>query len=131
VRRDVAKITDTFLGWEDHGRLTVVLTVDYGGSAQGVGGYALDEPLFEDGRFVRRVGTAYGMEFVAQVMRACGVDRWEAVKGRTVYVLQDLDEGDLSWGTSKVLGIEPLPTERGVPFIFDDLVEDFTVEGAT
>lgn len=122
VRRDIAKITSTMLGVEDHGILTCHLIVDYGGGGQSIGGYALDTPTHdENGRFSGRVGTAYGMEFVARVMRACGVDKWEDVKGRTIFVLQDLADGEPSWGTSKVVGIENLPTERGERFIFAEL----------
>lgn len=132
MRQDIAKITGTMLGYEDHGILTCMLTVEYGGgSGQGIGGYCLDTPVKDDGRFVCRVGTAYGMEFVARVLRACGVDKWEDVKGRTIYVLQDLPEGEAAWGTSRVVGIENLPTERGERFIFADLAAEFDPDGST
>jgi hypothetical protein len=126
MRKDIAKITSTALGYEDHGILSCVLIVDYGGSGQGVGGYALDTPIRDaNDKFLRREGTAFGMEFVARIIRACGVDEWEDVKGRTIFVLQDLEEGQVAWGNSKVLGIENLPTERGEQFIFQDLVDEF------
>lgn len=126
MRKDVAKITNTKLGYEDHGILTCMLIVNYGNTSQGVGGYALDAPLRdENDRFLRRNGTAFGMEFVARVIKACGVETWEEVKGRTVYVLQDLPEGSSALGTSKVIGIENLPTEPGKQFIFQDLVDEF------
>lgn len=127
-RRDIAKITSTMLGVEDHGILTVWLTVDYGGSGQGIGGYSLDGPTHDDdGKFLGRVGSAFGMEFVARTMRACGVDKWEDLKGRTIYVLQDLPDDESAWGTSKVVGIENLPTERGERFIFADLAVEMAV----
>ncbi len=118
--RTIARIESTMLGTEDHGILTCYLFVDYGGSGQGIGGYALDEwkgPKSSEGR---RVGTAYGMEFVARTMKACGVSSWEKVKGRTIFVLKDSD----SW-QAKVVGIENLPTERGERFIFEDLRQEF------
>lgn len=126
MRKDVAKITNTMLGYEDHGILSCMLTVDYGGAGQGVGGYSLDTPIKgRDDKFLRREGTAFGMEFVARVIEACGVKSWEQIKGRTIYVLQDLPEDAPTWGTSKVIGIENLPTEPGRQFIFQDLVDEF------
>lgn len=129
MRRDIAKITNTMLGYEDHGIFTCSLTVNYGGSGQSIGGYCLDEPVRREGEFIGRFGTAYGMEFVARVIKACGVESWEQVKGRTIYVLQDLAEGESSWGTSKVLGIENLPTEKGCRFVFGDLADELIALG--
>lgn len=120
MKETIAKIERTMLGWEDHGILTCMLTVSYGGgSAQGIGGYTLDEPV-RDGQnnFVGRRGTDYGMEFVARMIQACGVQTWEEVKGRTILVLHEDDR----WH-SPVIGIKPLPTEGGKEFIFDDLKE--------
>lgn len=77
-------IESTMLGYEDHGILTCWLTLSYGGSGQGFGGYALDEPVFENGdrsKFKGRVGTAYGMQFVVGVMKAVGAESWENLKG--------------------------------------------------
>jgi hypothetical protein len=131
MRKDIAKIESTMLGYESHGILSCMLTVTYGSSGQGVGGYCLDTPVHDDeGNFVCRVGTAYGMEFVARMIRACGVDTWEQIKGRTIYVLQDLDEGALGWGTARVLGIENLPTEPGERFVFADLRDEFEEDGS-
>jgi 3D (Asp-Asp-Asp) domain-containing protein len=131
MRKDIAKIERTMLGYEDHGILSCMLHVTYGSSGQGVGGYCLDTPIRDaDDNFVCRMGTAYGMEFVARVIRACGVDTWEQIKGRTIYVLQDLEEGAPAWGTSRVVGIENLPTERGERFIFADLRDEFEDDGS-
>lgn len=125
-RRDIAKIASTRLGVEDHGVLTAYLTVDYGGGAvQAIGGYGLDR---YDAELKRRVGTAYGCEFIARVIRACGVTKWEDVAGRTIYVLQDLPEGVAVLGTAKVVGIENLPTEPGERFVFADLADEFRAE---
>lgn len=113
----IAKIKRAFLGYEDHGILTCMLDLDYGGSGQGAGGYGLDEPIKdEDGKFLRRRGSAYGMEYVARLMKACGVRSWDKMVGRTVYALSD-------WG--KVYAIKPLPTEKGEEFVFDSLREEF------
>lgn len=106
----IARIDSTFLGWEDHGILTAYLRLDYGSASQSTPGYTLDEP---DGQR-DRVGIAFGMEFVARIMRAVGVDEWGKLKGRTIFALV---EG------GQVVGIEPLPTERGERFIFRELAE--------
>jgi hypothetical protein len=124
IHREIAKVRTAVLGWEDHGILAVAVDFDFGGSGQGIGGYALDEPVHDEhGKFVKRVGTAYGMEFVARVMRACGVDEWSKVVGRTVFAIRDGD----GWG-AKIVGIAPLPTEPGEPFLFDDLRREFFVD---
>jgi hypothetical protein len=113
----IAKITSTSLGWEDHGIFTVWLNLDYGGSGQGAGGYALDQPLRDkNDKFIKRTGTASGMDFIIGIIRACGVEKWEDVEGRTVIALR---EGD-GWG-GKVIGLKPLPTERGTEFLFDSV----------
>lgn len=117
----IAKITATSLGYEDHGIFTAQVFVDYGGSGQGIGGYCLDEPFHNDeGKFLGRRGTAYGLEWVARFLKACGVDSWEKLVGRTIYVLTEDD----SWN-ARVIGVEPLPTERGEQFLYDDLKEVF------
>lgn len=71
----IARIRGAYLGWEDHGIFTCELNLDYGGSSQIVSGYALDRPKRgDDGQFVGRCGTAFGMEFVIGVMKAAGVN---------------------------------------------------------
>jgi hypothetical protein len=118
----IGKITSTYLGIEDHGIMTCYLNMDLGSSVQGVGGYGLDSPQRdENDEFIGRVGTAYGCEFIRRILKACGVDTWEKLPGRTVFVIRESDR----WG-SKVLGIKPLPTERGEEFLFaslDEMVE--------
>jgi hypothetical protein len=109
--RRVAKITGAHLGWEDHGIFTCWIDLDYGGSGQGAGLYALDEYIVEKDC---RVGTAEGMEFIMRLLKACGVGRWEDLVGRTVYATATM---------SKVLSIEPLPTESGEKFVFEDVLE--------
>ena len=128
----IGKVESTMLGVEDHGILTAVLMFDFGASGQGTPGFGLDshikhtryEGKYDDGSGEHsRVGSAYGMEFVRRLLLACGVDRWEDLKGRTVFVLRD--DGD-PYGYIK--GIRPLPTERGTEFIFDDLTVIAAIE---
>ena len=115
--KEIAKIRRAYFGTEDHGILCCNIDFEFGGSGQGTGGYAMDEPVHDDeGKFVGREGTAYGMQFLAAVMAAAGVDSWDKLEGRTVFALRDSD----GWG-GKIVGIAPLPTERGETFIFEDL----------
>lgn len=115
----IAKITDTFLGWEGHGIFTVILTLDYGGSCQGAGAYALDEPTGLRGERFKCKGTAYGHDWIMRTMQACGVDEWSRVKGCTVIALFENDSYN-----DPVAGIKPLPTESGRQFIFKELREE-------
>lgn len=112
----IAKIRATHLGEEDHGIMTAYVHLDYGngsGMSQSFGGYALDNPLRDaQGKFIRRVGTAEGMELVFAIIRACGVDCWEQVKGRTVMAV--IEDG-------MVRGLQPLPTEPGTAFHVDEI----------
>lgn len=101
-QREIAKVESTHFGFEDHGVLTAYMHVNYGGMTQSVGGYFLGP----------NNGPACA-EFMSRILRAFGVNTWEAVRGRTVYVLRDAN-------TRRVEGIEPLPTERGERFIFVD-----------
>lgn len=117
MKEVIAKIESTFLGIEDHGIFTAYLYVDYSrGSGQGIGGYSLDD---YDPERKERIGTGYGMEWIRRVLLACGVDSWEKLAGRTVFILKT--EAQDRIGSSGALGIRPLPTERGTEFIFDDL----------
>ncbi len=82
-----AKIESTFLGWEDHGIFTYNIVVSYGGSSQGFGQRALDEPIHnEKDEFLCRQGTAWGMEMVISLLRVVGVGSWEKLAGTPVRV---------------------------------------------
>lgn len=101
-KEEIARIKDTYLGWEDHGHFIANLSLDYGGAGQGAGNYDL------------RSGNK-AFQFIAGVLSACGVDSWEKVKGRTVFAI--VSDG-------LVRGLKPLPTEPGKEFIFADAVND-------
>lgn len=100
--RELAKIERTHLGPEDHGILTGMLHVTFGGSGRGVGGYDL------------RIGTT-AVTWITRTLKACGVSSWERLVGRTIYVLTDK--------SYRVVGIENLPTEPGERFLFADMFE--------
>lgn len=100
--REIGKIRRTQLGFEDHGIMTAMLDIDYGDSSQSIGGYSLDSSC----------GPAMAL-FVEGILRATGVDFWEKVVGRTVFVLS-VDR--------RAVGIEPLPTEKGTQFLFASII---------
>ena len=81
-----AVIESTMLGIEDHGIMTCFLYLNYGGSGQGFGGYGLDG--FDKAKD-KRVGTAWGMEFVRRVLETFEVDSWEKLSGKHCRVVAD------------------------------------------
>lgn len=107
----IAKITHVSLGYEDHGIFTCALQVDYGGSGQSVGSYVL--------------GGVSGIDYIKRTMKACGVDEWSKIKGRTILVLTESDNYN-----ARVVGIKPLPTEPGEAFLFDEWVKEHADERA-
>lgn len=74
-----AKITDTMLGREDHGIMTFMLYLEWGRSACGYGGYALDQ---YDRKEDERVFSASGLEAVSKILEVVGVRTWEELKGQ-------------------------------------------------
>jgi len=78
-----ARIESVSLGYEDHGILTCMLHLDYGGSGQGFGGYVLD---YYNKDIEERVGTAYGMEFIILILKTVGVEKWEDLVGKNIRV---------------------------------------------
>lgn len=117
VREEIAKVGRTTLGYEDHGIFTCMLHLNFGSSGQGAAGYSLDEPRHDaDAKYIGRFGTAFVMEWVIRAMKACGVREWDEVKGRTVLCLRDEQ--------SRIVGIKPLPTEKGETFIFAELAAE-------
>lgn len=79
-----ARITSTMLGYEDHGILTCMLMLDYGDcGAQGFGGWALDKYVKQ---IDARVGTEYGMQFIVEILKTVGVEKWEDLIGKHIRV---------------------------------------------
>jgi hypothetical protein len=74
------------LGIEDHGILTYMIDLDYGGSGQGAGGYAMDTPVHEDGKFKGRVGTSLLAEHLLRIFKVVGVNKWEDLPGKYIRV---------------------------------------------
>jgi hypothetical protein len=81
-----ARITSTWLGREDHGIFTAYIELEFGGAMQSFGGYGLDA---HDPDTRGRIGRPQGIEFLAGVLRATGVDRWESLVGTLVRVRRE------------------------------------------
>lgn len=107
--RQPARITNTFLGFEDHGIFTAYLSVDFGDSASGIGNYNLG-PVNEDA----------AAKFLMGILNACDVTNWEKIKGCIINVLYEKDPTF----NSRPVGIEPMSFNRGSRFIFRDAFED-------
>lgn len=79
---ELATIKSTMLGYEDHGVFSAYLECEWAGAGVSVGGYFLDTVTD-----VGRVGTAFGLDQIIQILRTVGVGKWEALKGHPLIVL--------------------------------------------
>lgn len=100
-----AKITSTMLGIEDHGILSFMLHLDYGGGGQGAGGWALDTWSEADDR---RIGHACGSEVILRICATVGVSKWEDLPGKHIRVKAD---------HSKVHAIGHITDDRWLDFV--------------
>lgn len=73
-----ARIRSVSLGIEDHDVLTAFLHLDFGGTSQGYGGYALDVP-----------GANYAAAFIRGVLGIVGVREWAELPGEIIRVKHD------------------------------------------
>lgn len=78
-----AEIDSTMLGDEDHGIFTCYIVVSGDGWGCGFGGYALDKYVREE---KRRIGTAYGLEFIKQILSTLEISTWEKLPGTPIRV---------------------------------------------
>lgn len=69
-----AKISSTFLGYEDHGILTCFIHLDYGSISQSFGGYELKY---------------YGVDMISEILKVVKVESWEELRGKHVRVYID------------------------------------------
>lgn len=81
-----ARITSTSLGTPDHGIMSAWVTLEGDGWGVGFGGYALDR--WDEAQH-RRVGTAYGLDFLMGILDTLQVETWEQLKGQHIRVVFD------------------------------------------
>lgn len=74
--------------------LSAWLTLDYGGSGQGFGGYLLYAP---EGWEAHEDSANYAGHFIYRVLQIAGVDDWSKLKGRTI-------RAKSSWGHVHAIG---------------------------
>lgn len=77
-----AIISKVLLDDADRGFLSGWLMLDYGGSAQGFGGYALYLPK----SFSHHGGPNFAGHFIWRCMEIAGVSKWDAIAGKTIRV---------------------------------------------
>ncbi|KKL69476.1 hypothetical protein LCGC14_2114580 [marine sediment metagenome] len=117
----IGKIESTMLGFEDHGIPTFYLQFDFGGERQGFGGYAWGE----DNKELKQIeGTAAGADLILSILKACGVDTWEEIAGKTMFALYDSEH----YGQT-IKGIKALPFEDGGTFLIREWQEKWFPKG--
>lgn len=78
---------------DDHGCLSAWLMLDYGGSGQGFGGYALYLPKsFDHHKLLSHAG-----HFIWRCMEVAGVTKWSDMPGKTI-------RARASWGGVSAIG---------------------------
>lgn len=80
-----AIITSTSLDMGDRGLLTGWIHLDYGGSGQGFGGYALYLPK----SFKNHSINSCAGHWIFRVMEIAGVEKWDQLPGKSVRVKID------------------------------------------
>jgi hypothetical protein len=75
-----AIIKDAVLSYKDRGILTGWITLDYGGTCQGFGGYALYLPV----SFTHHAVESLAGHWIFRVMEVAGVSDWSELPGKTI-----------------------------------------------
>lgn len=89
-----AVITSARITSDDHGLLSAWLTLDYGGTGQGLGGYALYLPK----SFTHHKLLSVAGHFIWRCMEVAGVTEWSDMPGKCIRVKCHPTEGVESIG---------------------------------
>jgi hypothetical protein len=115
--KKLAKVASVKLHIEDHGILTISISLDFGGIHQGFGGYSLDT---YDKEKKRRVGTDYGTEWILRLLNLFAVTSLDEIKGRSVYALYEKDE----WNAF-IEGLEMPEFDGGKRFVPKEMRKEY------
>ena len=117
MEKQLARITDTFLGIEERGFLTFWLFVDYeDGFSQGIGGYALD---IYDQNTKQRVGSKYGTTMIIRLLDTLRVKELKDAKDMDIFIL-----GENEGFKFEYKGIQALRADGGKKLLFADVYEE-------
>lgn len=105
------KITDVFLGFEEHGIFTMTLTADFGGSQVGIGGFNLSGD------------SGFAAAFIRGVLQATGSNDITQIEGKVVLLVTTTHPDNP--GRIGVLGIKQMPFEGGAEFLFEETAARF------
>lgn len=108
MEQEIGKIKSARLGYEDHGIFTAEIVIDGGGWGQALPSY-----------FIRG---EHGIEYLEALMKAVGVNYFDQLVGKTIFILRDEKGGP-------AVGIQNLPTERGGVLVFKEFWDQFEVVG--
>lgn len=117
---ELAKISNVFIGIEDHSIMTFEITVDYESyGSQVISGYALDK---YDINKKRRVGTAYGCEIIRRIIEEFNISNFEELKGKHCWIF-----GEGEGFTFKPKGIKSLcvDNKHSSGINFNDIYNEF------
>jgi len=106
-KEEIGKIKSFSLGKDDHDIFTMGLDIKFRGCGQGFGHLCLDTPIKKNGKFIKREGTAYGMNFIMKVMEVFDVRDIQELVGQRVTVIRD--GVSLS---SRIIGIKTVPPDE-------------------
>lgn len=116
-REEIGRVKSVFLGIEDHGILTFMVMLDFGGSGQGFGTYTLDT---YDHVKKRRVGTAFGCEALLRLIEFFGGTTLDAAKGQAVIAVRD----GVGLG-STIRKLKRLPCDGGAEYDIEAILAEW------
>lgn len=106
---------------KDEGSLQFCLDFDFGGTGQMLI-HTLDS---YDKKEEERVGTAFGCECIMRILEAVGVESWDELKGKEMWVIRNKEEhGTMD---EMILGMEAPKYRRsaGRPFYIRELIDKY------
>lgn len=118
--RELGQIVDAIIRKEE-GLLQFCIDFDFGGTGQ-LFIRTLDD---YDKKEEERVGTAFGCECIMRILEAVGVESWDELKGKEMWVIRDKEERGAM--DEMIIGMEA-PRYRksaGRPFYIQELTNKY------